>query len=93
MSHAQLRMYFGAVTDGIDKSVLVNVWNNAAFPNYKSRLWNTMPVEKKTGSSSAPPPRTSSLPKTTGSRTANLAPPVQRDSQKRSVSPVPGGWE
>ncbi|KAK4540332.1 hypothetical protein LTR36_009289 [Oleoguttula mirabilis] len=81
------------------QNVLVNVWNNAAFPNYKSRLgWNTKPVDKKASSSSATarpsaPRASSSQSKTQSSSAAHLSPPVQRGSQKRSASPVPGGWE
>ncbi|KAK5119197.1 hypothetical protein LTR85_007811 [Meristemomyces frigidus] len=80
------------------QNVLVNVWNNAAFPNYKSRLWNTMPVDKKassSGTASRPSASrsSSSQSKGTSSAAANLSPPTQRGSQKRSASPVPGGWE
>lgn len=37
-------------------SVLVNTWNHASFPGFKSRIWNTdaTPDFKKSGSSSRP---------------------------------------
>ena len=41
-------------TDGV-YSVLVNVWNNTSFPNYKSRLgWNnTQADDSKAGAGKA----------------------------------------
>ncbi|EMC95634.1 hypothetical protein BAUCODRAFT_71344 [Baudoinia panamericana UAMH 10762] len=89
------------------QNVLVNVWNQAELPNYKSRLgWNSTQAGSKkpaaTGSNLSVPTsvsRSSSQSSRTGrpdearSSSASLAPPEPRGSQRRSASPVPGGWE
>jgi len=82
------------------QNVIVNIWNNASLPNYKSRLgWNSTQTPARPASGRpAPSPKASSTSSTLPSassaakRQSALSPPPHSSSQKRSSSPVPGGW-
>ncbi|KAK5126515.1 hypothetical protein LTR08_004681 [Meristemomyces frigidus] len=82
------------------QSVLVNVWNKATFPAYKSRLgWNSSQTDKKkkagsgaTSRSEPSQPRPSRQATVAANGASNPAPPQQRGSQVQSGNAVPGGW-
>lgn len=69
-------------------SVLVNVWNNASFPNYKSSLgWNKPQPNNAAPVSSSGAQRSSKPVATTATGPARAEAPVRRSGPK-----VPGGW-
>ncbi|QIW95979.1 hypothetical protein AMS68_001497 [Peltaster fructicola] len=70
------------------QNILVNTWNNASFPAYKSRLgWNSS--QGKLSPSVSPRPGASRE----NSDSARLKAPEQKSSVRRAASPVPGGWD
>jgi len=77
------------------QNVLVNVWNNAELPNYKSRLgWNKTQANSKKQAPRAAPAASSPAPSPARAPASgsNLAPASDASGRKRSTTPVPGGW-
>lgn len=88
--------YLVSKADLSRNSVLVNVWNNASFPNKKgsSSASTATPSTSKTNSSQvrSDGARPNSSAHASGAST-NLSPPASRGTQPRSASPVPGSFD